>query len=79
MTANNRLALQAMKFDVYGRFQLEVVREKGQWAVYRLGTGKRAPADLAIPSWVAPGEIATYLDDLLHESAGPDQRVRLLP
>jgi hypothetical protein len=68
-----------MKFDVYGRFQLEVVREKDQWAVYRLGPGKRAPADLVIPSWVAPSEIATYLDDLLHELAGPDQSVRLLP
>lgn len=68
-----------MKFDVYGRFQLEVVREKGQWVVYRLGIGKRARADFVIPPWVAPGEIATYLDDLLHESAGPDQRVRLLP
>jgi hypothetical protein len=67
-----------MKFDVYGRFQLEVVREKDRWAVYRLGLGKRAPADLAIPSWVAPNEIATYLDDLLHELAGPDQSVRLL-
>jgi hypothetical protein len=68
-----------MKFDVYGRFQLEVVREKDQWVAYRLGLGKRALADLAIPSSVAPSEVETYLDDLLHELAGPGQSVRLLP
>jgi hypothetical protein len=68
-----------MRFDVYGRFQLEVVRERGQWVVYRLGDGKRAPAELAIPSWVAQNELATYLDDLLHELAGPGQSIRRLP
>ena len=60
-----------MRFDVYDRFQLEVVREKGRWVAYRLGLGKRSPAKLAIPSWVAPSEMATYLDDLLHELSGP--------
>jgi hypothetical protein len=68
-----------MKFDVYGRFQLEVVRENDQWAVYRIGLGKRVPAGVAIPSSVAASEVATYLDDLLHELSGPDQSVRLLP
>ena len=67
-----------MKFDVYGRFQLEVVREKDQWVVYRLGLGKRARADIVIPPWVAPSEVATHLDDLLHELAGRGQHVRLL-
>src|SRR5262245_56750861 len=68
-----------MRFDVYDRFQLEVVREKGRWVAYRLGLGRRSPAKLAIPSWVAPCELATYLDDLLHELAGPGQTVRPLP
>jgi hypothetical protein len=31
-----------MKFDIYGRFRLEVQREKDSWVVYRLGLGKRA-------------------------------------
>jgi hypothetical protein len=30
-----------MKFDVYGRFRLEVQRENDSWVVYRLGLGKR--------------------------------------
>jgi hypothetical protein len=74
-----RLGLAKMKFDVYGRFQLEVVRENDQWAVYRIGLGKRVPTDFVIPSSVASSEVATYLDDLLHELSGPDQSVRLLP
>ena len=68
-----------MRFDVYDRFQLEVVREKGRWVAYRLGLGRRSPAKLAIPSWVAPSEMATYLDDLLHELSGPGETVRPLP
>ena len=30
-----------VKFDVYGRFQVEVVREAERWQVYRLAPGKR--------------------------------------
>ncbi len=68
-----------MKFDVYGRFQLEVVRENGEWAVYQLAPGKRVrDANFVIPSSVAPSEIAVYLDDLLHELSGPEDAVRLL-
>lgn len=69
-----------MKFDVYGRFQLEVAREGEIWVVYRLAPGKRIRAsDLIIPSEVQPSEIATYLDDLFHEAASPGKSVRLLP
>ena len=66
-----------MKFDVYGRFQLEVAREGNIWVVYRLVPGKRIrAADLVIPSEIPPHEIATYLDDLLHEGAAPGESVR---
>jgi hypothetical protein len=68
-----------MRFDVYGRFQLEVIRDGDQWHVYRLAHGKQIFAgDLAIPSEVAPTEVATYLDDLFHEAAVPGKSVRLL-
>src|SRR5690242_15463294 len=61
----------AMKFDVYGRFQLEVVREGGEWVVYELGLGKRVRSSgLIIPSSIAADEVATFLDDLLHELSG---------
>lgn len=69
-----------MRFDVYGRYQLDVVREGERWVVYRVGAGTRAPADdLLVPPDVAPEELVTYLRDLLHELAEPGrsiQRVR---
>ena len=69
-----------MKFDVYGRFRLEVLRENDAWAAYRVGTGTRARDNsIVIPGELAAHEIAGYLDDVFHESSGPDQSVRLLP
>jgi len=66
-----------MKFDVYGRFQIEVCREDGRWVPYRIGLGKRARLDnFAIPAEIRTArEIARYLDDLYHESARPGQSV----
>jgi hypothetical protein len=46
-----------VRFDVYGRFRIEVRRERDRWAVYRLGEGTRRPdPDLAIdPGAPRPG------------------------
>jgi hypothetical protein len=53
-----------MRFDGYGRFQLEIIREGDQWRACRLEQGRRIlAADLVIPSEVASEELATYLDD----------------
>jgi hypothetical protein len=65
-----------MRFDVYGRFQLEVVRERDTWVVYRLGVGRRAKSDLVIPSFVTAEELPTYLDDVFHELSRPNDKVR---
>ena len=66
-----------MRFDVYGRYQLEVVRDGGRWVVYRLARGKRHVShDFAVPASLGPDELATYLDDMLHEWARPGDRVR---
>lgn len=68
-----------MKFDVYGRFRLEVQRENDIWVVYRLDLGKRVRAtDLIVPSTLKANEIATFLDDIFHELSGPGQSVKLL-
>ena len=65
-----------MKFDVYGRFQIEVVREGDQWVAYRLDLGKRMKVNVVIPQEIQTSEeIARYLDDLYHEAAGPGQSV----
>ncbi|NML60003.1 hypothetical protein HHL21_02655 [Massilia sp. RP-1-19] len=69
-----------MKFSIYGRFQLDVRRENDAWEVYHLEPGKRAKVnDLVIPPTLDADELATYLDDIFHELAGPGQSVQLMP
>jgi hypothetical protein len=69
-----------MKFNIYGRFQLDVRRENDAWELYRLEHGRRVKMnDFVIPSTLDAEEIATYLDDMLHEFSGPGQRIELLP
>ena len=76
---NRFVGCKQMKFDVYGRFQLEVVREGDAWQVYRLTPGKRVRAhDIVIPADVLASEAATFLDDLFHELAEPGKSVRLI-
>ena len=66
-----------MKFDVYGRFRLEVQREGDRWVAYKLENGKRLRwPDLIIPSMLDASEISKYLDDLFHEVSKPGDRVR---
>ncbi|MGH8619691.1 MAG: DUF7661 family protein [Burkholderiales bacterium] len=68
-----------MKFDVYGRFTLEVVREGEQWVAYELAPGKRvAQPDLTLPPEVAVEDLAEFLDDLFHELARPGQTIRVI-
>ena len=69
-----------MRFDVYGRFRLEVQRENDSWVVYRLSLGRRIKLDdLIVPNVLAAEEIATFLDDIFHELSGPGQSVKILP
>ena len=68
-----------MKLDVYGQFKLEILREMDAWIVYRIGTGTRTrDTSFVIPSTLAPDEIPSYLDDLLHEASRPGRCIRLL-
>ena len=68
-----------MRFDIYGRYQLEVVRENELWIIYRLDNGKRCTfSDFAIPASLRPDELARYLDDMLHELAGLGDDIRRL-
>lgn len=68
-----------MKFNIYGRFQVEIRRENDCWIVYRLELGKRGRMnDVVIPGNLEEIEIATYLDDIFHELAGIGQRVEAI-
>lgn len=65
-----------MKFNIYGRFQVDVRRENELWVVYRVEPGKRVSLnDIVIPSGIAADEVAIYLDDIFHEFAGIGQSV----
>jgi hypothetical protein len=66
-----------MRFNIYGHYDLDVIRDGTQWKVFELGEGKRALLhDVVIPSEVGEHEVATYLDDLFHELAKPGQSIR---
>ncbi len=66
-----------MRFDVYGRFRVDIERRDGAWVVYRVGAGTRAPMpDLVVPADVAADKLEDYLNDLLHELATPGREIR---
>ena len=69
--------LETMRFDIYGRYQLEIVRENERWVIYRLDFAKRHLfSDFAIPASLRPDEVQVYLDDMLHELARPETEIR---
>jgi len=67
-----------VKFDVYGHFQVDVLRQADRWVAYKLGQGTRAPLGIVIPPSLAASEIAQYLDDIFHEAGSPGDVVRSL-
>jgi hypothetical protein len=68
-----------MRFNVYGRFLLDVQRKGDAWVVYRLVDGLRVPShDLVIPSDIEEAGISQFLDDIFHELSGPDDRIDVL-
>lgn len=66
-----------MRFDVYGRFTLEVKREADQWRVFRLVPGKKVlEPGIVLPSFLDETDIADTIDDLFHERSKPGECVR---
>jgi hypothetical protein len=75
-----RSRARTLRFDVYGRFQLEVARGAGAWIVHRVTEGRRRRApDIVIPPDLEERAIPRYLDDLLHELAGPGASITARP
>ncbi len=68
-----------MLFDIYGKFQIEVVEVDGCLRAFRKGGGVRIPyPELVFPSEMREQEIETYLDDHFHEHASPGDVVKRL-
>ena len=65
------------RFDVYGRFLLDVERSGDGWVVRHVGQGLRRPAeDIRLPPSATLDELPDHLDVLLHEYAGPGDVIR---
>mgnify|MGYP001802684271 FL=1 len=61
-----------MKYSVYDRFKVEVVRQNDTWQVFRIGQGvKRPEPDVYIPTDTSKSELLVALDDVFHEFALP--------
>jgi hypothetical protein len=70
-----------MKFAVFGKMDIDVVREEGQWIAYRLGGEgkKRKLHDLKFPSSLTEAELLGYVEDVYHEWASSKyQSVKLI-
>ena len=68
-----------MKFDVYGRFIVEVIRHGEDWEVFLVEQGRWLRMnEVAIPSETTMDRIPHYLEDLWHESASPEKEIRRL-
>lgn len=67
--------VKRLRIDVYGRFQADVIRERGGWVAYRRGTdGKRSLlGDLALPDDASPEDVLLAFDAAYHE-LGTDER-----
>lgn len=64
--------VRTARFDVYGRYELDIEWRSQRRVVYERGEGKRrARPDLTIPPDVPEEELGAYLDDLLHEAGSP--------
>ena len=65
------------RFDVYGRYQLQIERHENRWLVYVLGDGKRREhPNIFIPPDTAENALTAYLEDLLHEEGAPGRMIR---
>lgn len=69
-----------MRFNVYGKLVVELVRENGGWLAHYLSSdGKRRPAhDVVVPPDTPPDELIRALDDLFHERATPGATVEVI-
>lgn len=68
------------RFNVYGRYEIDVERQGERWVAYRRGEGKRQEdPSISIPSHITEDDLRRYLEDLLHEEASQGttiQRIR---
>ena len=71
--------MATLRFDVYGQFFMDLVRESGWWKAYRVGAdGKRMDTGILISGDTPKDALADRLDVYFHESSSPGARVQLV-
>lgn len=62
-----------MKFDIFGRKVLEVIRSENQWLAFYCGNNgvKRKAENISIPASLDETELDEYIADVFHEWATP--------
>ncbi len=68
------------RFDVYGRFRIDLEYRDGAWTAWFVGDeGTRRPApDVPLPSELAEADLPVHLEDVFHEHGAPGRTVRRL-
>ena len=72
--------VKRVRLDVYGRFQADVIRQRGTWVAYRRGVaGKRSLLrDPALMDDATTEDVMAAFDAAVHELATPDGELRVL-
>ena len=66
-----------MRFDIYQRFTIEIIRSNSGWKVFRISEGRRMPeAGFAIPEDLKASSLETFLGDIYHEWATPETEIK---
>ncbi len=68
-----------MKFNIYNRFVLEIIRKDRRWIAFRIGEGIKVPEDnLIVPQDLEESELITFIEDMFHEFARPGKSIEKL-
>jgi hypothetical protein len=68
-----------MKFNIYNRFVVEIIRKEKRWIAFRIGEGVKMPEwNLIIPQDLEESELITFIEDMFHEFAQPGKSIEIL-
>jgi len=68
-----------MRFSIYNRFVVEIIRKNERWIAFRIGAGIKVPEDnLMVPQDLEESELITFLEDMFHEFARPGKSIKIL-
>ena len=68
-----------MKFNIYDRFVLEIIRKEKRWIAFRIGEGVKMPeSNLIVPQDLEESDLIIFVEDIFHELAQPGKSIEIL-